>query len=98
MTKEIPTFPALLWVFFGGKGLFTVGVVLASRDLVTKITSQADAVNSHKAILGCCSQFLFNKPHFTLFLQNGYFLNQLKKVDKMAPLNRGHIDSQNNSV
>lgn len=98
MTKEILTFPALLWAFFGGKVLFTVGVVLASSDLVTKITSQADAVSPHKEVLGCCSQFLFNKPHFTLFLQNGCFLNQLKKVVKMAPLNRGHIDSQNNSV
>lgn len=98
MTKEIPTFPALIWAFFGGKGLFTVGAVLASSDLVTKITWKADAVSPHKAVLGCCSQFLFNEPHFTLFLQNGCFLNQLKKVVKVAHLNRGQVDSQNNCV
>lgn len=48
MTEEILTFPALPGGFFGGKDLFTVGAVLASRDLVTKVTSQADAHSPHE--------------------------------------------------
>lgn len=98
MTEKILTFPALLGGFFGGKDLFTVGAILASSDLVTKVTSQADAVSPHKKVLGCRSQFLFNKPHFTLFLQNDCFLNQLNKVVKMTHLNGDHVDSQNNCV